>query len=50
MPYLDSEDRRTIQWDEEEINIFLNGDIEFAKQLSEDVFHWLDAKTKEHIL
>ena len=34
MPYLDSEDKRIVYWDDEEIKTTFNGDTEFANNLT----------------
>ena len=41
---MNGEDHRIITFDDEEIKDIFNGDVNFAKQLSEEYFYWLDAK------
>ena len=41
---MNGEDHRIITFDNEEINDIFNGDVNFAKQLSEEYFYWFDAK------
>ena len=47
MPTMNGEDHRTITFDNEEINDIFSGDVNFAKQLSEEYFYRLDAKLND---
>ena len=44
MPTMNGKDHRIITFDDEEITDIFNGDVNFAKQLSEEYFYWFDAK------
>ena len=50
MPTMNGEDHRIITFDDEEIKDIFNGDVNFAKQLSEEYFYWLDAKFNDKYL
>ena len=48
MPTMDGEDHRIITFDDEETKDIFNGDVNFAKQLSEEYFYLFDAKFNDN--